>query len=152
MQKPFPFKPGDWVASRGDHRNVGKVKDVYRDPGSDEAVLLDLVLYDRDGSRIGRKSPACGGPSGFEPACAADYWERITPPLFPVSLQWVPDGDGSIARYVAGTVLPPANYLPRTRTPRKAAIQHDDQLRRALEAIAGGHNDPRALARAALGL
>lgn len=147
---PYPFKPGDWVAGIGDHRRLAKVKDVSRDEGG--AVLLDLWLYRLDGTRIGRETPALGGPRTFEPCCDAAGWERIARPDFPISVKWVEsETTGRVARYHAGPALPPANWTrPAPRSPH-AAQPTDDALRRALEAIAAGHNDPRSLAAEALG-
>jgi hypothetical protein len=144
---PLPFKPGDWVSDC--MGQPAKVRAVYRDRGE---VLLDLVLYDMKGGKVGRESPACGGPRTFEPACAADGWQRIAQPTFPISLKWVDDGDGKrTARYVAGTPLPPANYTPKPRRRAYVPAQPDDALRRALQQIADGHNDPRTLAKTILG-
>lgn len=148
MTKPLPFMPGDWVASPGSHERIAKVRSAYWHEGE---ILLDLWIYSRDGKRIGRESPALGGPRGYEPSCDASLWERISAPEFPVPLQWVVDGDGKqVAKFLAGGRLPPANWVPR---PRKGRSSHkvDDALRRALEEIAEGHNDPRALARKVLG-
>jgi hypothetical protein len=76
-------KVGSWVASLGldgDHPQVAKVRDAYRD--SEGAGLLDLVLYGQDGTKLGRTSPAMGGPRGFEPCCCADWWVEIEAPPF----------------------------------------------------------------------
>lgn len=147
---PYPFKPRDWVACKGDHSRLAKVRGVARDEKGN--VLLDLWLYAADGSRVGRESPACGGPRTYEPSCDAEGWERISPPDFPVRICWVEDEHGRrVARHVAGTVLPPAEWRPSA--PRVAAANppKDDRLRAALEAIAAGHNDPRRLAQEVLG-
>lgn len=147
---PYPFKPGDWVAGIGDHRRLAKVKDVSRDKGGE--VLLDLWLYDPDGTRIGRESPALGGPRTFEPSCDAQAWERIARPAFPVVVKWVEDETGrKIARHHAGPALPSANWTRPVPRSTQAAQPTDDTLRRALEAIAAGHNDPRSLAIEVLG-
>lgn len=110
---PFPVKPGDWVESRSGSGDVATVRAVYRIGGD---VLVDLVLYDRDGGKVGRRSPACGGPRSFEPACNYDDWQRISEPEFPIPLKWVVTEDGKrTARYVAGTVQPDRSWLPRKR-------------------------------------
>lgn len=70
------FKVGDWVT---DGDRIAKVKDT-----DESGNTLDLVLYDRMGNRIGRESPAFGGPRGFEPCCHAEHWRRIHEPVFPV--------------------------------------------------------------------
>lgn len=147
-ERVFPFKPGDWVSNDADR--VAQVKSVY---GEGDEVLLDLVLYDWKGDKVGRESPACGGPRTFEPACSAEGWERVAEPDFPIRPTWVPtaDGSGLVSRMWAGERLPPANWKPRPR--RRTAVRppQDDALRRALQAIADGHNDPRTLARTVLG-
>lgn len=144
---PFPFKPGDWVANQGDR--VAKVKAVYADEKS--AVLLDLVMFKWDGKKTGRESPACGGPRSFEPACNGDDWRRVKAPTFPMSPVWTPaEGGGAIARYWAGESLPPANWTPPKRRARFVPRPADDELRKALEQIANGHNDARGLAKQVL--
>jgi len=147
---PYPFKPGDWVAGIGDHRRLARVRDVSRDENG--AVLLDLWLYDPGGTRIGRESPALGGPRTFEPCCDAAGWERIARPDFPVAVRWVEDEGGRrVARHHVGPALPPANWSRPAPRSAPAAQPSDDTLRRALEAIAAGHNDPRSLAAEVLG-
>lgn len=69
------FKKNDWVANQF---GIGKVRHVHEDG------LLDIVLYARDGKRIGRDSPAMGGPTTFEPCCDPDNWKRIQEPEFPL--------------------------------------------------------------------
>lgn len=64
-QGSFGFKP-----------QLARVKHIY-DDGS-----LDLVLYSRTGMRIGRESPAMGGPTSFEPYCNSELWEPIGEPKF----------------------------------------------------------------------
>ena len=146
MRDIFPYKPGDWVARAG-HNDLAKVKSVYDVAGE---ILLDLWIYDHSGVRIGRRSPACGGPRTFEPACPAEGWGRITEPEFPIRLQWIYQPDGrKVAGFLAGESLPPAQW----RKPKRkggGSWRRDDKLKRALEEIADGHNDPRARAKAAL--
>jgi hypothetical protein len=110
QEHPF-MRVGDWVATRvepGYELNtpirIARVKDVYRDPVSSRSNkwLVDLVLYSRDGTRIGRESPAMGGPRNLEPACHLEFWSRIEKPDFEELeayrhkslmglLQWIPD-------------------------------------------------------------
>lgn len=84
---------GAWVAQwayDGDSRPlIGQILDVYGDESSG-GVLLDVALYAPDGERIGRISPAEGGPTTFEPACAAARWALIEKPEFGelVKVQW----------------------------------------------------------------
>ena len=146
VQREWPFKPGDWVSNDADR--IAKVKDVY---GDEDEVLLDLIVFDLSGERVGRASPACGGPRTFEPACAADGWERVPEPRFPILPVWVPQADGSaVMRPWAGDRLPPAKWVRPRRKRRSTSIIPDNRMKAALQAIADGHNDPRAVARAAL--
>lgn len=146
---PLPFKPGDWVAQKDTRGRVAKVRNVYRDGST---VLLDLCLYTLDGRKVGRESEPMDGPKSFEPACEASGWERISKPVFPVTVRWVTYGSGrKVARYWAGDILPPANWLPAARK-MGAGARRRDVLRDALEAIADGHNDPVNLAREVLGM
>ena len=68
---------GSWVASF-ESNQIAKVKNIHLD-GS-----LDVVIYSRTGDRLGRTSPAMGGPTGFEPCCGADNWTAIAKPKFPL--------------------------------------------------------------------
>ena len=148
--KPLPYKPNDWVADTSDR--VARVKSVYWDRGE---VLLDLHMFERDGTRLGRVSPAMGGPRSFEPACSAEDWRRIAPPAFPIQIRWVNSGGKRTAQYWAGETLPPANWTPRKKKVPVRRMVCDDRLLKALvkalEKIADGHNDPRAVAKEALG-
>lgn len=147
-EAPLPFKPGDWAVD-GSER-VAKVKSVWREEGSGD-VLLNLILYDWTGEKVGRESPVEGGPRSYEPACDASRWQRIGQPTFPIHVKWVDRGDGRrVAQMWAGDRLPPANYVPKPRRSRMSALT-DDRYRRALKDIAAGHNDPRALAAQVLG-
>ena len=65
---------------------IGRVKDVYTDAWTGE-TLIDIIVYDRGGNRIGRESPSMGGPTSFEPACTASNWKEIKEPNFPLT-QW----------------------------------------------------------------
>lgn len=73
--------PGTWVVRRHspDRPSIGRVADAYVCMGE---LSLDIVLYQHDGTKIGRESPAMGGPRGYEPACGADNWEPIETPDF----------------------------------------------------------------------
>lgn len=80
------LQKGDWVMSVSNPYNpsIAKVKDAYADPVFEGQELVDLVLYSHTGEKIGRSSPALGGPKGFEPACDASLWTRIKPPNFDI--------------------------------------------------------------------
>jgi hypothetical protein len=137
----FPFKPGDWVQDGCDR--IAKIKDVWEDRGQ---VLLDLVMFDHSGDKLGRVSPVMGGPRTFEPACSAQGWERIAKPDFPIVMTWRDNGNGTVSpRMWGGDRLPPANWKKRQRK-TAVVVRSDDRIRRALQAIADGHNDPRTLA------
>lgn len=76
------FVRGAWVARftpDASRPQIARLTDVYEYSG---AVLIDLVFYDRTGRKIGRVSPACGGPRDFEPACPGEEWELIEEPDF----------------------------------------------------------------------
>jgi hypothetical protein len=72
------MKKGQWVVSSC---HLGKIVeiDIYRDDN-----LADIALYSRQGNKIGRESPAMGGPTTFEPACDLTYWKAIKTPVFPL--------------------------------------------------------------------
>ncbi len=144
----YPFKPGDWVVNSAERvARVNKVWDM------DDEVFLDLVMYNQEGDKMGRESPVCGGPRGYEPACPADDWERIEKPEFPITPKWVDNGKGgSQLRLHAGKRLPPLEWSPPKRRAKPAKINEDEALRNALKAIAEGHNDPRQLAKKVLGM
>lgn len=80
-----PFEKGMWVAQSPefDHPEIARVKDVYYDDICKEWVA-DLILYSPDGARIGRDSPARGGPKGFEPCVPVTEWRAIKEPEFPL--------------------------------------------------------------------
>jgi len=137
----LPFKPRDWVQNSADQ--LAQVLRVYED-GSD--ILLDLVRYAPNGTKLGRVSPAMGGPRTFEPACTAAGWQRIKAPQFPMKLT---RGEKGIVRYW-GEPLPPADWTPPKRRARVRAIS-DDRFRQAIKKIADGHNDARQLAKDVLG-
>lgn len=83
---PAPVTAGDWIAEAPDttHPDIAKVKSVYWDNIAGEWVA-DIVIYDHQGDRIGRKSPAMGGPKHIEPCVPMGNWRRIAKPEFPLS-------------------------------------------------------------------
>jgi hypothetical protein len=111
----YPVKPGDWLKSKFSGK-IGKVKNVYRD-GDD--VLVDVVLYDGSGARVGRDSPSFGGPRSFEPACNYRDWHRIAKPVFPLHLE---RGDGSDSEDISLTALPERQWTRPARLPRIARM------------------------------
>lgn len=101
----YPVVQGDWVAEVGDGQIiVARVRQTYGGEGGEE-VLMDLVYYDTKGVKIGRQSPAEGGPKTFEPAVPFDErWTRIEPPQFPLKqeVSWTPsevDPSKKVGRY-----------------------------------------------------
>lgn len=70
---------GDWLVSAA-HAQFGVVKDLY-------GGLVNVTVYGIDGARIGRASPAMGGPRNYEPACNQEDW-LVLPgrPKFPVRI------------------------------------------------------------------
>lgn len=100
---------GAWVAQLGlddPYPQIAKVREAHQEDNA-----LDLVFYSGSGERIGRVSPAMGGPKGFEPFCCAQTWVEIESPPFEqmAKARWgwrdflVP-----LQRNVAGNRLEPA--------------------------------------------
>lgn len=85
MDVHAPFAAGNWVAEAPefDRPKIAKVKDIYFDRIANEWVA-DLILYSAGGDRIGRESPACGGPRTFEPCVPVATWRAIKKPSFPL--------------------------------------------------------------------
>jgi hypothetical protein len=132
---------------------VATVKEIRECEGE---ILFDLVMYGHDGEKLGRVSPALGGPRTFEPMCPIEGWERVEAPIFPMVPKWVNQTDGTQRAMYWSRRLPPANWKkPKPRAGKlPAALIRDienERLRRALEKIANGDNDPRATAKEALG-
>lgn len=78
----FVFKKGDWVLRR-DWGQIAQVKEFNPAYNHWEATL-DLIIYSRAGERIGRASPAMGGPRSFEPSCPVSNYAPIQKPAFPL--------------------------------------------------------------------
>lgn len=147
----FPFRPRDWVMDQSGR--VATVKEIREYDGE---ILFDLVMYDHGGDKLGRVSPALGGPRTFEPMCSIEGWERVAAPTFPMVPKWVNQPDGTRRAMYWSKPLPPANWKrPKARTGKLSAglIKdiENERLRLALEKIAKGDNDPRTTAMQALG-
>lgn len=83
---PPPLEPKDWVIEKDVmHPKIGMVRECYWD-GITQSWIMDVTLYRANGERIGRASPAMGGPRSFEPALPVDHWDRIQDPSFPMKL------------------------------------------------------------------
>lgn len=114
--KSFPIRAGGWVQNRSG--DVAHIRAVYRDTANSD-VLMDLWYYSCDGDKIGRVSPASGGPRTYEPAVTYDtWWQRIHPPKFPLKMRSQEDGSYS---YMLPSI-PDGEYLPRP--PRVAGETH----------------------------
>lgn len=75
-----PLRAGQWAAQFDvDSPVFGTIKDSYPEEG-----MIDLVVYDWRGNKIGRVSPPMGGPTTFEPCCEAANYRRIEKPTFPM--------------------------------------------------------------------
>mgnify|MGYP007051632594 CR=1 FL=1 len=111
QERTLPVRAGDWVGSVLDPSVTAKVRAAYF--SSDGKVLVDLVVYAKDGTRIGRESPSMGGPRGYESACSWEDWKRIRKPSFPIDLKWIPNGRGSMT----------AGYAPHDFLPDRQLIQ-----------------------------
>ena len=142
---PLPAKPGDWVMGPPENPCVAKVKDICWFDGQ---VHVDLVFHDWNGHRIGRKSPACGGPRTYEPMVPWQGWHRIRKPVFPILAKWLPNENGSSSLgYDTGLPLPDRSWIRIEKQVREAMTPSScDLLLTACRAIAAGHNDPRTLA------
>ncbi len=92
----LPVVQGDWVArSGGGQFEIARVRQAYWDDGR---VYCDLVPHSLDGEKLGRVTPAEGGPKAFEPWClfTDNGWQRIERPEFPLKreMMYIPvEGD-----------------------------------------------------------
>lgn len=85
-EQKAPFDKLQWVvepAGIDGRPQIAKVRDCYWDDICKEWVA-DLIFYSPDGVRVGRESPAMGGPKSFEPAVPVSKWRRIMRPKFPL--------------------------------------------------------------------
>lgn len=112
----LPVASGDWVATeRGRTFQVGRVRGSRIE--HDGTVLMDVVIYDADGNKVGRTSPDMGGPRSYEPSIPFEGWRRIERPVFPIDLmpdhQPVPGSEGPDGKV---TVRMAFNHHPGVRT------------------------------------
>lgn len=76
------MKKRDWIF---DGSNIGRVKNGPYPAPVGKGMMIDVTIYNLEGTRVGRVSPAMGGPRHFEPCCDVEVWEVIEPPRFPLS-------------------------------------------------------------------
>jgi hypothetical protein len=119
LDRHVPYSKGDWLETGGDgHLQIARVRKAYWSRTSDGETKLygDLWLYNFNGDRTGRESPAMDGPRSFEPFCDLSDYQRIAEPQFPIELHSYPTGEGTYTlRYqTKAKVLGP-------RKPRKKA-------------------------------
>lgn len=62
---------------------IGRVIEVFFDE-VDKVMVMNIIVYDHSGNKIGRSSPPEGGPKGFEPCLPCARYEVIEPPVFPL--------------------------------------------------------------------
>jgi len=80
---PPKWKKGDWVAdTESSAPNFGTVVELFQDHVTGE-WLVNIDLWQVNGSNPHRLSPPEGGPTKFEPACNAFRYKKITPPELP---------------------------------------------------------------------
>jgi len=86
--KTPPFKKGQWIGDKDDELTpiFGVVKDCYPEGEDPNLFLLDLYVYNPQGIKIGRRSPAMGGPTSFEPCISAERFKEIEEPNFPLKV------------------------------------------------------------------
>ena len=83
------MKRGAWVCNfDGDSPQFGRVVGVFKDSLGN---YINVELYDNDGTFVGRRSPALGGPTRFEPALDPNRWVEIKPPEFPLEVVQIED-------------------------------------------------------------
>lgn len=119
---PLPVVRGDWVESREYTPRVGKVVDSYWSTKADgtQVCMVDIAVYALSGNRIGRESPAEGGPRTYEPWLTYADWVRIAKPAFPLKLDWSTEPGitgGGEGRYVTDA----KRIDDRVEAPRKRA-------------------------------
>lgn len=128
----FPLRGGDWLINGNEELAQVKAIHIDKDYKGKPEFLVDLVLYEESGRRIGRKSisepftigdKTYRGPRTYEPMCSLAGWTRIKTPKFPISREMisVPDPqkpNGRILRY--GFMVEErkwGNYKRRVRKP-----------------------------------
>lgn len=118
-ERHVPYSKGDWLETIGDSSlRIARVRKAYwsRNSDGEDKLYGDLWLYNFNGDRTGRESPAFDGPRSYEPFCDLSDYQRIAEPQFPIELHSYPTGEGTYTfRYqTKAKVLGP-------RKPRKKA-------------------------------
>ena len=89
------LKRNSWVKRNEDigdalnywNRNYYRVLRVYKDKVfKGEEVLFDAAVYTHNGIKLGRVSPACGGPTKFEPALSMSDFTIVDAPAWAANL------------------------------------------------------------------
>lgn len=119
-ERHVPYSKGDWLETTGDSQvRIARVRKAYwsRDSNGEAKLYGDLWLYNYNGDRTGRESPAFDGPRSYEPFCDLSDYQRISEPEFPIELHSHPTGEGTYTfRYQSkAKVLGP-------RKPRKKPV------------------------------
>ncbi len=119
-ERHVPYSKGDWLETTGDSQvRIARVRKAYwsRDTNGEPRLYGDLWLYNYNGDRTGRESPAFDGPRSYEPFCDLSDYQRISEPEFPIELHSYPTGEGTYTfRYQSkAKVLGP-------RKPRKKKV------------------------------
>lgn len=123
LEPVLPVIKGDWVETVGEtHPRVARVVESFWnvEPNGARVCMVNLSIYAHSGQRIGRESPAEGGPTAYEPWIRyTGEWQRVKKPSFPVSLAWMPEGEDGlkVARYVTNA----ERIGDRLVAPRKVA-------------------------------
>jgi hypothetical protein len=124
VEPALPVARGDFVETKDStYPRLGRVVNSYWVIEDGRRVCkMDLSMYSLSGVNTKRESPPAGGPKSYEPWITyTDEWLRIEKPKFPVSLVWVPAGDGSgltVAQYVTG-----AKRLGDRTVPKRSATK-----------------------------
>jgi hypothetical protein len=94
---PLPVLRGDWVESRYlSEPKIGRVvNSCWSKDGDTLSCMIDVAIYGYRGDRIGRETPAMGGPRRHEPWVSYSEWFRIEKPDFPLTLEWKSNEDNA---------------------------------------------------------
>jgi hypothetical protein len=140
-----PYSKGDWLETTGDaHLQIAQVRKAYwyRNSSGEVKLYADLWIYNYNGDRIGRESPALDGPRTYEPHCDLEEFQRIQEPEFPIGLHRYDTSETSYTyRYqTKAKVLGP-------RKPRKKTKVHQP-IAKVVIVESTNNFDPQAEARA----